>query len=70
MRPRGRSGLGGMGRAGEEPGLAGWWLPAGEQRTMARVGKGLCLRGSGVWGAEKCWKQRGDVVLLADYQVL
>lgn len=36
---------------------------------MARVGKGLCLRGSGVWGAGKCWKQRGDVVLLADYQV-
>jgi len=32
---------------------------------MARMGRRLCLRSSG-----KCWKQRGDVVLLADYQVL
>lgn len=33
---------------------------------VVRFGVGLCLGGSGVWGARKSWKQVGDVVLLAD----
>lgn len=27
------------------------------------------MRGLGIWGAEKCWKQRSDLILLADEEV-
>lgn len=67
VRPRGRSGL-----APEwvELGRKLAWQGGGclleRKGPVARVGRGLCLRCSGVRGAGKCWKQRGDMVLLAD----
>lgn len=64
MRRRGPSELCGVSRAGG-PGRVGDCLLE-KTGPVIRFGVGLCLGGSGVWGARKRGKQMGDVVLLAD----
>lgn len=64
MRQRGTSELCGVSRAGGPGRVGGCLLEKTE--PVIRFGVGLCLEGSGVWGARKSWKQVGDVVLLAD----
>ena len=64
MRHRGTSEFCGVSRAGG-PGRVGGCLLE-KTGPVIRFGVGLCLGGSGVWGARKSWKQMSDGVLVAD----